>query len=267
MTLPRNLVLIRHGQSEGNIAKRRSEEGDHSAFSPEFRMRHTESFRLTDRGRSQAERAGQWLRENGLGSFDRYMVSAYTRAAETAALLALPNAEWMLSPYLTERNWGDIDNVPQDELLALHGEALLGRDVEPFFWRPPNGESFLDLCLRVDRVLDTLHRECSEQDVVIVCHGEVMRAFQVCLERLTQSEFKDLILSQKDWDRIHNCQIVQYSRWDPSSRGLWHHADWVRIIRPTDSPARQSEWRTITRHRRTNEELLEMVNRSPAMLT
>jgi len=266
MTLPINLVLVRHGQSEGNAAKRLSEEGNHSAFSPEFRMRHTASFRLTERGRNQAERAGKWLRENGFGSFGRYMASAYARAMESAALLELPEAEWMLDPYLTERNWGDIDNMPQDELAAQFGEALLRRDVEPFFWRPPNGESFLDLCLRVDRVLDTLHRECSDQNVVIVCHGEVMRAFQVRLERLTQEEFKHLVLSQEDWDRIHNCQIVQYSRQNPLSGELATHADWVRIIRPTDSPVRQSEWRTIIRHRRSNQELLEMVNRFPAML-
>jgi len=267
MTLPRNLVLVRHGESEGNAAKRRSEGGDHSAFTPEFLLRHTSDFRLTERGRSQAERAGTWMRENDLTSFDRYMASAYVRAMETAGILALPGADWMLDPYLTERNWGDIDNLPEDERNEKFGEALRRRDSSPFFWRPPNGESFLDLCLRVDRVLDTLHRECSDKDVVLVCHGEVMRAFQVRLERLSQEEFKRQVLSDEYWDRIHNCQITHYTRLDPTSGRVSPHADWVRIIRPTETPAQISRWRAIVRSRYSNEELLGMVEHSPAMLS
>lgn len=258
MTLPLNLVLVRHGQSEGNAAKRLSEGGDHTAYSPEFRMRHTSGFRLTAQGRSQARRAGTWMRLNGLDSFDRFMVSSYVRAKETAGLLDLPQADWMLDSYLTERNWGDVDNLPEDERNARFGEALAKQISAPFFWRPPNGESFHDLCLRVDRVLDTLHRECSNQNVVLVCHGEVMRAFQVRLERLTPEQFKQRVLSDEYWERIHNCQITHYTRVEPSSGRVSAHADWVRIIRPTEGPARVSEWRTIERRRYSNEELLEL---------
>jgi broad specificity phosphatase PhoE len=72
MTLPIDLVLVRHGQSEGNAAKRLSEAGDHSAFTSAFRERHSASFRLTDRGRKQAQRAGDVLRQefvsNHIGS-------------------------------------------------------------------------------------------------------------------------------------------------------------------------------------------------------
>ena len=61
MTLPIDLVLVRHGQSEMNAAKRRSEAGDHSAFTKEFMERHSASFPLTDLGRRQAEQAGEYL--------------------------------------------------------------------------------------------------------------------------------------------------------------------------------------------------------------
>ena len=56
--LPVDLVLVRHGQSEGNVANRRAERGDKRIFTPEFRLRHSSSFRLTDLGRSQAEKGG-----------------------------------------------------------------------------------------------------------------------------------------------------------------------------------------------------------------
>jgi broad specificity phosphatase PhoE len=61
--LPIDLVLVRHGQSEGNAANRLSENGDNSVFSDEFRRRHSASFRLTERGRSQAVRAGKWIEQ------------------------------------------------------------------------------------------------------------------------------------------------------------------------------------------------------------
>ena len=67
-TAPRwaDLVLSRHGESEGNVARQRSIEGDDSLFHGEFQHRHSSSWRLTDRGRRQAAAAGDWLRKNNL---------------------------------------------------------------------------------------------------------------------------------------------------------------------------------------------------------
>src|SRR3989338_3726543 len=101
MTLPIDLVLVRHGQSEGNAAKRRSEAGDHSAFTKEFLNRHSASFRLTDKGCAQAQRAGEYIRKEFYGNgiiFDRFVTSEYIRAKETAGLLDLPNAQWYTDP-------------------------------------------------------------------------------------------------------------------------------------------------------------------------
>jgi len=51
MTLPINLVLVRHGQSEGNLAKRRSEAGEHGDIDRVFANRHTSQLRLTRKKR------------------------------------------------------------------------------------------------------------------------------------------------------------------------------------------------------------------------
>lgn len=263
MTLPLDLVLVRHGQSEGNAAKRLSEAGDHSAYSPEFRKRHSGTYRLTDLGRTQADQAGEWLRTAFYGfpdpGFDRYYVSEYLRAKETAALLNLPGAGWYTDPYLTERDGGDIDIAPEDERQERFSHALEMRVIEPFFWRPPNGESFMMLCQRIDRVLDTLHRECSDKRVIIVCHGEVMRAFQVRLERLSQQDFRRLVLSKDPKDRIHNCEVIHYTRRDPGpGRMLQPYLGWVRKVRPAEG-SWSSSWQTIRRRRYSNEDLLEEV--------
>ncbi len=268
--LPIDLVLVRHGQSEGNKAKRRSEKGDHSAFTPEFLDRHTSSFRLTALGRDQAVAAGTYLKSefyrNGYG-FDRCYVSEYNRALETAALLELPEARWFRESYLSERDWGDLDVCPENERAEKFGDALRRRVTEPFFWRPPNGESFVQLCMRVDRVLHTLHRECARKRVIVVCHGEVMLAFMVRLERMTQERFRQLHLSPKPEERLHNCQLLHYTRKDPSTERIDDHANWRRMIRPTDTPIWETEWEKIERPAHSNEQLLEWVERTPAMIS
>lgn len=69
---PLELVLVRHGQSEGNEAVARSQRGDLSAYTPEFKNKHSSTYRLTDKGIQQAKVAGQWIRENIGDKFDRY---------------------------------------------------------------------------------------------------------------------------------------------------------------------------------------------------
>jgi NAD+ kinase len=96
-------------------AYNRSWEGDHSLYTGAFLKRHSSLWRLTDRGREQAETAGAWLREHtktvhaaGLPTYQpspsasahsptpihRHYVSEYIRAMETAALMELPDAKW-----------------------------------------------------------------------------------------------------------------------------------------------------------------------------
>jgi NAD+ kinase len=271
MALPIDLVLVRHGQAEGNMAKRLSERGDHTAFTEAFRKRHSASFRLTDKGRSQAKVTGDWIRREfceGIGKygFDRCVTSEYLRAMETAALLGLPDAKWFCDFYLTERDWGELDVCPENEREEKFGDELRRREVEPFFWRPPNGESFADLCLRVDRVLQTLHRECDDKRVLIVCHGEVMRAFQVRLERMSQTRFKEIISRKLRRDAIYNCQVVHYSRRNPLTGQLGKYADWVRSVCPSE-PFWESEWQKIERPTYSNEDLLVTVSKTEAMLT
>lgn len=268
MTLPIDLVLVRHGESEGNVAKRLSEKGDHSVMTPEFRGRHTASYRLTNKGREQAKSAGLWIQQeffdNSFG-FDQYMVSEYIRAMETAGYLDLPDARWFGQYNLTERDWGDLDRFTEEERVRRYAENLSLRDIEPFFWRPPNGESFAQLTFRFDRVLDTLHRGNSQR-ALLVCHGEVMWAARVAIERMSQERFRELHLSKNPDHRIHNCQIIHYTRRNPKTGELSQYANWRRMIRPTEDPVRIFPWEQIERPVYTNEDLLEIASRVQAMV-
>lgn len=138
--------------------------------------------------------------------------------------------------------------------------------MEPFFWRPTNGESFLEVCMRVDRALETLHRECSDKRVIIVCHGEVMRAMRMRIERMSQQEFKRTIFSKRRKDRIYNCQIIHYTRRNPKTGKISKYANWVRMIGPTENPIWETGWRKIVRRTYSNKDLLSIVAKTKAMV-
>lgn len=263
--MPELLTLIRHGESEGNIAGDKSKKGDHSLFNDEFLARHSSLWRLSRRGIEQAQQTGEWLRHNHPETFDRLYVSSYIRAQETAAHLAIPNAAWNDEFYLRERSWGELDRMSAEEREKRFSENLQERKRSPFYWRPPNGESMAEMCLRVDRVLDTLHRECDGKRVAIVCHGEVMWGFRVRLERMEEETFLQLDGSKHPHDRIHNCQVLQYTRQrdpnNPDAQGLTPYLGWMRSICPWDTDKSPNKWTPIVRKRYTNEELLVRAER------
>jgi NAD+ kinase len=262
MTMPLDLVLVRHGESEGNLAFGRERDGDHSLFTPEFLGRHSSRWRLTRRGAEQAEVAGRWLRANVAATFDRYIVSEYLRAMETAAHLAFPGARWGLEFYLRERDWGVFDLMSWEERRARYSEELARRELDTFFWTPPQGESLAAVCLRVDRILDTLHRECADRRVLLVCHGEVMWAFRVRLERMSQETYRGLDRTRDPKVKLYNCQVLHYTRRDPATGELADHLNWMRSVCPWDLSLSDNEWRAIVRQRYTNDELLAIAERT-----
>jgi NAD+ kinase len=257
MSMPLDLVLVRHGHSEGNHASELSKKGDHSAFTEKFRNRHSSLWRLSDKGVEQAEVTGAWIRQNLFPKFDRFYVSDYLRAQETAGLLELPNALWRSEIYLRERNWGDLDRVSIEEREARFKASIAERAINQFYWRAPNGESMADVCMRVDRVHDTLHRECEDKRVIAVCHGEIMWGFRIRLERMLPETFMRLETSHDVEHAMSNCQILHYTRRNPHHSELspTPHFGWMRSLCPCKGRD-QSPWKAIDRVLLTNEDLL-----------
>ncbi len=146
-------------------------------------------------------------------------------------------------------------------------DGLKLRDAEPFFWRPHNGEDFAALRFRLDRgFLFTLHRECADKRVIVVCHGEVMWGFRVLIERMSQLRFKELHLSKRSEDRIHNCQVLHYTRRDPETGDLSPYMGWLRMVRPTVKPVTDFGWQPIVRPRYTNADLRAIIEQYPSEL-
>lgn len=263
MTMPVDLVLVRHGESEQNLANRAAKSGDPSLFTEEYRNRHASQHRLTAAGRQQAIMTGQWLRRNGLGQFDARFVSEFIRAQETAGLLQLDGPDWVLNAQLREREWGDLETLSWEERKEAAVSAMRFRDTDPFYWIAPNGESIAQVVIRLRALFDTLHRECADKRVIVVCHGEVMWALRSMIERMSVSRYIELESSKAPGVKIYNCQVLHYTRRNPVTGELSSHIDWMKSDCPNQPENSGAGWEEITRPRFSNEELLANVDLVP----
>lgn len=266
--LPRNLILVRHGQSEGNIANSRSRAGDEQDFTSVLENRHSTELRLTDKGQAQARAAGDWLRQHGLTQFDRHYVSEYARALETAALLELPNAKWYVDAQLRELDHGLVDNMPDKVRLQAFGDYFKFRKKHLFYAPWPYGESMAEACDRLrNNIIGTLHRELADKNVIIVCHGELMRAFRVILERISANTYHRLYQEDPTWFKVGNGQIIHYTRVDPSDHTIIRpYMGWVKSVNPYDPAYAGHDWQRIERQTYSNADLLALANQHQRLI-
>lgn len=259
MGMPKNLFLVRHGQSEGNLVRKQFEKtNNESFFSDEFLELHESQYQLTKLGIEQAKKAGQWFLEKNFITFDRMLVSNNVRAMQTAAYLGLKNPNWMIDFNLRERDGGLFNVITPSKRDSHYADQQKFYKTQPFLFRPPQGESVADLCQRIKFVLDTLARECDGKNVIIVCHGHVMRAFGIILERMSLQRSNELLLTGKEWARIPNCSIIHYTKEDPfdSKKELSNRFDWVRMVRPAGGGKFEDDFSKIERKKYSNKELL-----------
>lgn len=261
MALPAELVLIRHGESEGNFVRQSFRNGAPDAAMEEVLEKPQSEYRLTNQGIEQAKAAGAWIAENIGTEFDQKFFSYFIRTQETAGHLGLPGDDWKPHPWLYERRLGALSGADPEEYETV-GRAQKRED--PLHWRAVGGESTLDVAFRFDRVLATLHRHAPGGSGLLVCHGDVIAAGRVLLERPLEREFREWEADPEQ--RIHNCQVIHYTRrQDPENPGapLEDRVAYVRSVCPWDESLSSGEWRAIPRRTFSNEELLEGVEYYP----
>jgi len=263
--LPIDILLVRHGESEGNLAQRFSKRGDDSLWTPEFASRHSSNWRLTDTGRTQAKAAGEWIKKN-IGTFDGYFCSEYVRAQETAALLNFPNAKWHLDFYLREQDKGIFGGRPYKERERAYEDSLARLKKDTFYVAPPGGESVANCCLRVDRSIHKWQTSYPGQKVIAVCHGNIMTAFRVRMERMSQSQYQEISNSDHPHDKIHFCQALHYTRRNPETGEIASIPTWMRSICPWNPQLSDNEWEVIARPTFTTTQLLAEVNKVPQLV-
>lgn len=250
--LPRRLLLVRHGESVENAAK----DGGVGARRDLSTMSSLE-YELTPWGEEQARIAGGWIKANVGELFDRYYVSPYRRARHTAGLLALPDAKWKVDLFLGERFAGLCAGLTRGEVEVRFPDiaALAKRD--PLYTPDVSGESYVDVAMRVQARLATFAREASDGCVVVVAHAGVLRMFRILLERYNAALQQEFMNHPDPRTSIHNCQILEYRREDPTTGRAYRTYTWTRSVCPWDESRSTNEWERIERPLLTNEELLE----------
>lgn len=262
----KNLILVRHGESEGNVAYAASAQGDDSHFTDALQARHSSSLRLTERGVKQAQDSGEWIRRNNdRGRLHGYFVADYVRALETAAHLDLPNAQWERTFQLRERDMALMDGISVTARKERYPREVMEWSRHAFYAYPAGGgESMAQLCHRLSTsLLPELESRYENENVILVTHGHVIQALQVLIECLLPDEFHERMMAAGLNDYVRNGQITWYSREEPEGRYPVSDVDvWVRRVVPT-SPQFDSDWLSVPQHRTwSNDELLKVLAQS-----
>jgi probable phosphoglycerate mutase len=208
-----HLVLLRHGESRRNIDRQAAQAIGALEFGGSIR---DVDVPLTPRGTKQAEETGRYLATKF--RFQRVFVSPYLRAVQTAQLVMQPfpdPVELSCEERIREKEFGILDGLTRDGITKKYPEEARRREREgKYYYRPPGGESYPDVALRVHSFLGTLARECVKQSVLVVCHSVVVLIFRRLLERLSEQRFLEIDLDP-DQD-ICNCSVTWYE-FDPQT--------------------------------------------------
>lgn len=154
------LIVVRHGETEWNIAR--------------IRQGHLDS-KLTEKGLAQARALAQRLARE---KFTALYSSDLGRAVQTASAIAdLTGHKIVTDPRLRERHLGIFQGLSGDEINAKYPEERrLFRTVGPDYVIP-GGESMRQQVQRnVGYLTELAEKHCGEQ-VVVVTHGGVVSGF------------------------------------------------------------------------------------------
>ena len=203
---PTQLWLVRHGQSEGNVARDRAHL--HNAEVLDIAERDMD-VPLSQLGRQQAQALGRWLAVQDERP-DVVIVSPYVRAVETAEIITMSagmDCQICLDERLREREFGVLDLLTRRGIESRFPvEAERRRRLGKFYHRPPGGESWVDVALRIRSLRDSLGREHMDSRVLLVTHEVVIVIWRYLLDNL--DEAGTLTLSREH--PIGNCSLTRY---------------------------------------------------------
>jgi broad specificity phosphatase PhoE len=184
------LLVVRHGESVGNTAARAARETRAEVVDVPAR---DADVGLSATGVDQARALGAWLgRLPAHEAPQSVWSSPYVRSADTARLalevsgLRLPIT---IDERLRDRELGVLDKLTGIGVEARYpAEAARRRWVGKFYYRPPGGESWADMALRIRSVLADLDRYEDGHRVLVVCHDAVTMVIRYVCEGLTEAE-------------------------------------------------------------------------------
>jgi broad specificity phosphatase PhoE len=208
---PQQLWIVRHGQSAGNVARDAAEAAGLPLIDIATRDIDTP---LSPLGERQAAALGHWIRDMPAEQRPAIVLSSSYLRARTTAQIALEVAgvdlddiTFLADERLREKEFGILDRLTRHGIMQKYPELSEQRaHVGKFYFRPPGGESWCDVILRLRSVLDTISREYRRERVLIVGHQVIVNCLRYLLERMDEQQILDI---DRNGD-VPNCAVTSY---------------------------------------------------------
>jgi broad specificity phosphatase PhoE len=204
---PSRVWLVRHGESMGNVADSHAQRSGAGRLDLDVRDPDVE---LSDTGRAQAAALGRYLAS--LPEDERptaVLSSPFTRALATAQLATQGlGVRVRTDERLRERDFGAFDGMTGAGIRQQFPDEAGRRDqLGKFYYRPPGGESWADVALRIRSLLATeaLRHDCDR--LLVVAHQAVIMVFRYVLEELTEQE----LLAVDREEQVANASLTRYA--------------------------------------------------------
>jgi len=137
-----------------------------------------------------------------------------------------PMRPTILDERLREREFGVFDGLTTLGIREKFPEEASHRTkMGKFYHRPPGGESWADVILRLRSMLNTINLQYADKRVLVVAHQVVVLCMRYILEELTEAQ----ILAIDKQAEILNCGICAFD-FEPNEQSLcvptlalWNH--------------------------------------------
>ena len=188
----KNILLIRHGQSEWNKLNL------FTGF---------KNIELSDQGIDEANKAGQNFKNLNI-KFDIVFTSELKRAQETAKIILKNLNQWdhlyeegkiKTDINLNERDYGDLTGLNKKETADKFGEEQVHKWRRGYSDQPPNGESLEDVVRRVkiyfEESINPAIHSADNNNILIAAHGNSLRALLIVMNIYDSSNINSVELS------------------------------------------------------------------------
>ena len=188
----KNILLIRHGQSEWNKLNL------FTGF---------KNVELSEQGIEEANKAGQNFKKLNL-KFDLVFTSELKRAQDTAKIILenldqlddLNSKSKIIESFnLNERDYGDLTGLDKKETAEKFGDEQVHKWRRGYSDQPPNGESLEDVVNRVKTYFDSdilpSINNPENNNILIAAHGNSLRALLIVMKIYSSNDINSVELS------------------------------------------------------------------------
>lgn len=197
--------MVRHGQSELNVAKLLEDVGDIEKLKQLSNIRDTD-ISLTELGKFQAEETGKFLMGN-CETFDIIYSSPYNRTLQTAEHIRSQfnyGINIWKDNRIREKEFGYLHGMPDKKIEEEFAYAVASRKRDGKYWhRLPGGENYPDVEMRMHSMLGTLSRDWPGRNVLLVTHHVPYLLVRGLYEHLGEKELLAL-------GEVPNCAVQEY---------------------------------------------------------